>query len=50
MDHLYRELRIGLVGLGLDAYWPQFSGLEDRLLGCLSPKFNPPQITSAISR
>jgi L-arabinose isomerase len=35
MDQLYRELRIGLVGLGLEAYWPQFSGLEDRLLGYL---------------
>src|SRR6185437_14591262 len=24
-------LRIGLFGIGLDAYWPQFPGLEDRL-------------------
>src|SRR6266478_5886020 len=27
------ELKIGLFGIGLDAYWPQFPGLEDRLKG-----------------
>ncbi|MCW5978025.1 MAG: arabinose isomerase [Bryobacteraceae bacterium] len=27
--------RIGLFGIGLDAYWPQFPGLEDRLKGYL---------------
>jgi len=32
----YQELRIGLVGFGLDAYWQQFDGLEARLLGYLS--------------
>jgi L-arabinose isomerase len=26
-------LRVGLVGLGLDAYWPQFAGLRERLEG-----------------
>lgn len=26
-------LRIGLFGIGLDAYWPQFSGLKERLEG-----------------
>jgi len=26
-------LKIGLFGIGLDAYWPQFPGLEDRLKG-----------------
>ena len=26
-------LRVGLCGIGLDAYWPQFAGLEDRLKG-----------------
>jgi L-arabinose isomerase len=26
-------LRIGLCGIGLDAYWPQFAGLKDRLEG-----------------
>jgi L-arabinose isomerase len=27
---------IGLFGIGLDAYWPQFSGLENRLKGYIS--------------
>jgi L-arabinose isomerase len=27
------ELRVGLFGIGLDTYWPQFEGLRDRLLG-----------------
>ena len=26
-------LKVGLFGIGLDQYWPQFSGLEDRLRG-----------------
>lgn len=25
------SLKVGLFGIGLDAYWPQFEGLEDRL-------------------
>ena len=29
-------LRIGLFGIGLDAYWPQFPGLKERLEGYLS--------------
>ena len=29
------ELKIGLFGIGLDAYWPQFEGLHERLLGYL---------------
>lgn len=29
-------LRIGLFGVGLDTYWPQFDGLKDRLDGYLS--------------
>jgi L-arabinose isomerase len=29
-------LRIGLFGIGLDAYWPQFAGLRERLEGYLS--------------
>jgi L-arabinose isomerase len=33
MQDKYRRLRIGLVGLGLEAYWSQFGGLEERLLG-----------------
>jgi len=27
------ELKVGLCGIGLDAYWPQFAGLRDRLEG-----------------
>lgn len=27
------ELKVGLFGIGLDQYWPQFNGLEDRLKG-----------------
>ncbi len=27
------KLRLGLFGIGLDTYWPQFKGLKDRLLG-----------------
>ncbi len=29
------RLRVGLFGIGLDTYWPQFAGLEDRLKGYL---------------
>lgn len=28
-------LRIGLFGIGLDTYWPQFEGLKERLMGNL---------------
>ena len=31
-----RPLRIGLFGIGLDAYWPQFAGLKERLEGYLA--------------
>ena len=27
------ELKVGLFGIGLDTYWPQFVGLEERLRG-----------------
>ena len=30
-----RTLRVGLAGLGLETYWPQFEGLEERLRGYL---------------
>ena len=33
-------LRIGLFGIGLDTYWPQFSGLEQRLKGYLGKVAN----------
>ena len=32
----YNQLNIGLFGIGLDTYWPQFEGLKDRLEGYLS--------------
>jgi L-arabinose isomerase len=28
-----RRTRVGLFGIGLDTYWPQFQGLKERLLG-----------------
>ncbi|MGC8551803.1 MAG: arabinose isomerase [Phycisphaerae bacterium] len=31
-----QPLRVGLFGIGLDAYWPQFAGLKDRLEGYLN--------------
>ncbi|HRI82872.1 MAG TPA: arabinose isomerase [Opitutaceae bacterium] len=31
--HTPPPLRIGLFGIGLDAYWPQFAGLKERLEG-----------------
>ena len=33
MKECYAQLRIGLIGLGLEAYWSQFDGLEVRLRG-----------------
>jgi L-arabinose isomerase len=30
------KLKIGLFGIGLDAYWPQFKGLKERLEGYLN--------------
>ncbi|HZY74146.1 MAG TPA: arabinose isomerase [Edaphobacter sp.] len=36
MNSEYKQLRVGLMGLGLEAYWEQFDGLEARLLGYLS--------------
>jgi len=31
----YPPLRVGLFAIGLDAYWPQFAGLKDRLERCV---------------
>ena len=31
-----RTLKLGLFGIGLDAYWPQFAGLKERLEGYLA--------------
>lgn len=33
MDASENQLKIGLFGIGLDSYWPQFAGLRDRLAG-----------------
>src|SRR5580704_6461883 len=33
MDSDKRQLQVGLFAIGLEAYWPQFSGLRERLLG-----------------
>lgn len=35
-DRLESGFTIGLFGIGLDTYWPQFPGLEDRLKGYIS--------------
>ena len=32
-EPLVQPLRVGLFGIGLDAYWPQFAGLKERLEG-----------------
>jgi L-arabinose isomerase len=37
-------LRVGLCGIGLDAYWPQFAGLKDRLEGYVA------QVAARIAR
>ena len=36
LDPITTPVRIGLFGIGLDAYWPQFSGLKERLEGYLA--------------
>jgi len=35
MKSIPRRLRVGVAGIGLDAYWSQFAGLEQRLIGYL---------------
>lgn len=35
MESTVTNLRVGLAGLGLETYWPQFEGLEERLRGYL---------------
>ena len=35
-DFTTRPTRIGLFGIGLEAYWPQFAGLKERLEGYLT--------------
>ncbi len=36
MNIEYKRLRVGLISLGLEAYWEQFDGLQARLMGYLS--------------
>jgi L-arabinose isomerase len=31
-DQSHHDLKVGLFGIGLDAYWPQFEGLRERLI------------------
>src|ERR1035437_1644526 len=38
--NIKNELKIGLFGIGLDQYWPQFDGLEDRLKGYIQQTAN----------
>ena len=35
MLKMKRKCRIGLFGIGLEAYWPQFKGLKQRLQSCV---------------
>ncbi|WP_246153395.1 arabinose isomerase [Terriglobus albidus] len=35
MQRFDTQLRVGLIGLGLESYWPQFEGLKQRLEGYL---------------
>jgi L-arabinose isomerase len=35
LDRTVSKLRVGLAGIGLENYWPQFEGLEERLRGYL---------------
>ena len=40
-------LRVGLFGIGLEAYWPQFSGLKERLegyLGSVAARLSRPDV------
>jgi L-arabinose isomerase len=46
VNHM-RNVRIGLFGIGLDTYWPQFKGLKERLEGYLevvSDRLNRPGV------
>ena len=33
MSHSHEQLKVGLFGIGLHAYWPQFPGLHEKLIG-----------------
>jgi L-arabinose isomerase len=36
MENSKFNLKVGLFGIGLEAYWEQFTGLEDRLKGYIN--------------
>ena len=38
-DAIRKELKVGLFSVGLEAYWPQFPGLRERLLGYAEPRY-----------
>jgi L-arabinose isomerase len=43
----YQSVRVGLFGIGLDTYWPQFVGLKERLegyLGVVNQKLERPGV------
>ncbi len=42
-------LKIGLFGIGLDAYWPQFAGLKERLEGYLTEVHEKLKIPGAVT-
>jgi L-arabinose isomerase len=47
MKRQEHALKVGLFGIGLDAYWPQFTGLRDRLAGyvdLVAQKLGSPEV------
>lgn len=47
MSKIHRPLRVGLFGIGLDTYWPQFAGLKARLedyLGVVADRLQRPGV------
>jgi L-arabinose isomerase len=47
MDKANDQLKVGLFGIGLDTYWPQFPGLRDTLAGFterVAKKLESPQV------
>jgi L-arabinose isomerase len=48
MDRSQLELRVGLFSIGLDAYWPQFDGLRDKLTAynqCVAERLQSGQVS-----
>ena len=47
MTKVNYPLRVGLFGIGLDTYWPQFAGLKTRLeqyLGVVAERLQRPGV------